>query len=95
MAFFTMTNNKSKKQGASTKSVTQSQKKSAKSGATSRTLAPTSRILRATSRTSLQPSRHATVEESDDEDEVSHVGGTLNTDGDRVMEQAGMSDSKE
>lgn len=44
------------------------------------------------------PSRCATVELSDDEDdEASHVGGTLDADGDTTMEPADMpngSDSK-
>jgi hypothetical protein len=44
--------------------------------------------------TSSQPSRHATVEESEDEDEVSHVGSMLEADGDRTMELADKSNSE-
>jgi hypothetical protein len=90
-----MTNNKSKRKTASTKSLTQSRKQSAtKSGARSQALTPASGTSRATSRASSQPSRRATVEESDDEDEVNHIGGTLDTDDDRIMEPADQSDSE-
>jgi hypothetical protein len=34
------------------------------------------------------------VEESNDEDEVSHVGGTLDADDDRIMEPADQSDNE-
>jgi hypothetical protein len=84
-----MTNNKSKKKVTSAKYLPQSQEKSAmKSRATSQ---PASRA----SIPSLQPLRHATVEESDDdEDDVTHVGGTLDADGDRTMELEDGSDSE-
>ena len=86
-----MMNNKSKRKTTSTKSLTQSQKQSAiKSGTRSWALTPASRTLRASS----QPSRCATVEESNDEDEVSHIGGMLDTDGDGIMEPADQSDSE-
>jgi hypothetical protein len=95
VAFFTMTNNKSKRKTASTKSLTQSRKQSAtKSGARSQALTPASGTSRATSRASSQPSRRVTVEESDDEDEVNHIGGTLDADDDRIMELADQSDSE-
>src|SRR6202050_3757150 len=62
-----------------------------KSGATSQASTPASRA----SIPSSQPLRHATVEESDDdEDDVTHVGGTLDADGDRTMEPADGSDSE-
>jgi len=87
-----MTNNKSKKKVTSAKYLPQSRKKSAmNSGATSQASIPASRA----SIPSSQPSRHATVEEyNDDEDDVSHIGGMLDADGDRTMKATDGSDSK-
>ena len=76
----------------SAKYLPQSGKKSAmNSGATSwaSTLASRASIP------SSQPGRHATVEESDDdEDDMSHIGSMLDTDGNRTMKVADGSDSE-
>jgi len=95
---FQMTNKSKKKASGtvkktSTKSLPQSRKASTigKSAASSRASTPASRASIASS----QPSRRATVEESEDEDdEASHVGSTLDADGDRTMEPADKSDSE-
>lgn len=78
------------------KTVSQSLKKSnIKSRAASRLSISTSRASTAAS-SSHGPSRCATVEESDDNDdnEASHIGGTLEKDGDVIMELADPEDSE-
>lgn len=78
------------------KTVSQSLKKSnIKSRAASRLSISSSRASTAAS-SSCGPSRCATVEESDNDDdnEAGHIGGTLERDGDVIMEPADIEDSE-